>query len=74
MASVKRITISIPEWVTQEIIGRPENLSQRITELVIKGRMSELNRENIKTDKGTDNYSTGLKRTLIDSFREQALT
>jgi hypothetical protein len=37
----KRITITIPEWVDDQILGKPKNLSGRVQELVIKGYMAE---------------------------------
>jgi hypothetical protein len=38
---VKRLNITLPEWVVKEILGKADNKSSRIYELLIKGYMSE---------------------------------
>ena len=37
----KKIAITFPEWVLDEIIGKQINRSAKIEELIIKGYMSE---------------------------------
>lgn len=49
---VKKITISLDDWVLKDMIGEVENKSARIKELVIKGYMKELESKT-KTPLGT---------------------
>jgi hypothetical protein len=39
---MKKITISLPDWIVKEIIGKTDNVSGRIMELIIKGHIKEI--------------------------------
>lgn len=56
---VRRINITLPDWILEEMIGDVENRSGRISELVIKRFIAEQkNKELMKNDKKINNISS----------------
>lgn len=45
---MKRISMSLDDWVIDEIIGESNNRSARIQELIIKGHYSKISKKDIK--------------------------
>jgi len=48
----KLVAFRIPIWMQEEILGSPKNMSGRVKELMIKGRLYEQQQENKKDKNG----------------------
>jgi hypothetical protein len=47
----KKLSVSIPDWIIEEVIGNQKNISARIQELIIKGYLAEKNKRLNEDDK-----------------------
>lgn len=45
------VAVTVPKWICKEIIGTPNNKSQRVQELLIKGHMFEMREQQSKPPK-----------------------
>lgn len=49
----KHLSVTVNDWVANEIIGKTKNTSSRVEELIIKGYMAERSRETLKKNDET---------------------
>jgi len=70
---VRKLTISLPEWIEDEILNKAKNRSARILELVIKGHLYERDKQNKANTKGTKCSLLYLKYENIKDFLQLTL-
>jgi hypothetical protein len=63
--STKTLAVSIPQWIIKDVIGISSNRSQRVQELLIKGKMFE---EKQKFENKNDNGITGIQSWDLNKF------
>jgi hypothetical protein len=65
-----RISISLSDWIMSDIIGKTDNTSARIQELVIKGYMAEKQKLYIISEKSE---KTGQNSPVVSRFIPETL-
>jgi hypothetical protein len=60
----KKVNFSLPQWVYEEVLQDPDNRSQRITELLIKGHLYEQ----------TENLSERVFQQIMNRLEKQMQT
>jgi len=62
----KLVAFRIPNWMQEEILGNPKNMSGRVKELMIKGRLYEQIQETKKEK--TNNGINGIRSQDLLGF------